>query len=60
MRMREENYYKVWNNVVNYYDTMDVKAKSHSKWASNDFFVRRYVPMLILVIGMIDTCNVLH
>ena len=46
MRMREENYYKVWNNVVNYYDTMDVKAKSHSKWASNDFFVKRYVGML--------------
>ena len=43
MRMREENYYKVWNNVVNYYDSMDVKTKSHSKWASNDFFVQRYV-----------------
>ena len=42
MRMREENYYKVWNNVVNYYDSMDVRARSHSKWASNDFFVRRY------------------
>ncbi|XP_043223583.1 trichoplein keratin filament-binding protein-like [Amphibalanus amphitrite] len=42
MRMREENYYKVWNNVVNYYDAMDVKTKSHSKWASNDFFVRSY------------------
>ena len=43
MRMREENYYNVWNNVVNYYDAMDINAKSHSKWASNDFFVKRYV-----------------
>ena len=46
MRMREENYYKVWNNVVNYNDTMDIKAKSHSKWTSNDFFVKRCVGIL--------------
>ncbi|XP_037079160.1 trichoplein keratin filament-binding protein-like [Pollicipes pollicipes] len=42
MRMREDNYYKVWNDVVQYYDTMDIKTKSHSKWASNEFFVTSY------------------